>query len=328
MYLLLIYFIINLLPVGPSVNIKQEKTLRPSITFILGEDEEDKNPYYSLAKQYYLYHPSHKDNIFIDTCRSLVSVRNHLAKNLPKNATAWGEITVVVHSNQWTGISVPVVAGGERTTINSLFQNIQNQQFAALPNTIVDEETVIDFKACGLGSNKDLLQALATAFGGFDDVKPQVRSSENFIYYAPDRHQHIQSKEFRPYYAFYRTAYRPAGINLAKQLQERYPTCDIDWLTAMQNKQPRGEGDIFHYRFNVPIEWHVYVDKENANLDFNSITEKITFVKTQPDLIKLLNYFDIPIDKFRWTFEVEKEEGVATVLIKGKATVLCVLEEV
>ena len=78
----------------------------------------------------------------------------------------------------------------------------------------------------------------------------------------------------------------------------------------------------------MPIAWHVYVDQENVNLDFDSAAEKIAFVKTQTDLMKLLTDFDIPIDKFRWTFEVEKEEGVATVLIKGKATVLCVLEEV
>ena len=191
MYTLLIYFLTNLLLISPLKSSQQENKLRPSITFILGEDEKNKNPYYSLANQYYLYHPDHKNNIFIDTCRSLVALRNHLANNLPENATAWGEITVVVHSNQWTGMSVPVVTGGERTTVHSLFESIQNQQFVALPNTILDAQTVIDFKACGLGSNTDLLQALATAFGGFDKVQPRVQSSKHFIYYAQDKHQPV-----------------------------------------------------------------------------------------------------------------------------------------
>ena len=327
MYLIILFFLINLLPLE-AIGVQKEKELRPSITFILGEDEKNSNPYYDLAKQYYLYNPNHKNDHYVDTCRSMVAVRNHLAENLPTTAVAWGQITIVVHSNQWTGISVPVMEGGQRTTVHSLFESIQTQEFQALPNSIVDQETIMDFKACGLGTNKDLLKALAIAFGGFDEQQPTVRSSENFIYYYTDEHQHIQSKHCKPYYAFYKTAYKPADSHLVKQLQERYPSAKIDWLAAIQNKQSRWKGDAFYHRFNVPIEWHVYVDKDLSTLNFDSEEKKIAFVKTQPELMKIVSDFHIPINKFRWLFEVEKEEGVATVLIKGKATVLCVLEEV
>ena len=327
MYLIIIAFLINLLPLE-ATSIQKEKELRPSITFILGEDQKDSNPYYALAKQYYLYNPNYKNNHYVDTCRSIVAVRNYLADHLPINAAGWGKITIVVHSNQWTGISVPVIEGGHRTTINSLFENIQTQEFQALPDSIVNQATIIDFKACGLGINKDLLKALALAFGGFDEQQPIVQSSENFIYYYTDEHQHIQSKHFKPYYAFYKTAFKPANLHLVKELQEHYPTAEIDWLTAIQNKQPRWKDDFFHHRFNVPIEWYVYVDKDLATLNFDSEKKKIDFIEMQPELMKIVRDFDIPIEKFRWTFVVEKEEGVATVLIKGKATVLCVLEEV
>ena len=325
MYLTLIACLINLLPLEPT-NVQKENQLRPSITFILGEDQKGSNPYYSLAKQYYLYNPNHKHNYYVDTCRSMVAVRNHLAENLPTAAAAWGQITIVVHSNQWTGISVPVTEGGQRTTVNSLFESIQTQEFQALPNSVVDQETIMDFKACGLGTNKDLLKALAVAFGGFDK-QPTVQSSENFIYYYTDEHQHIQSKHFKPYYAFYKTAFKHVDSRLAKQFQEHYPSVAIDWLSAIQNKQPRWKDDTFHHRFNVPIEWYVYVDKDLTTLNFDSAEKKVAFVKAQPELMKIVKNFHIPIDKFRWTFVVEKEEGVATVLIKGKATVLCVLEE-
>jgi len=319
---IIILCIINLLPTK-TITTNPETTQRPNITFILGEDEDD-NQYYDLAKQYYLTNKNYQNYIYVDSCRSLLAVRNCLENYLPEGATAWGNINIVVHSNQWTGLSVPVTEGGERTTLETLYDSMQETTFEPLPDTILDNLSQMDFKACGLGANKDLLYALQIAFGGFDRLQPQVKSSEDFIYYGADEQQQVQSKSFKPYYAFYKTAFKPADLHLQKQLKQRYPDTKIDWMTAMNNKQARWDGDVFYCKFNVPIEWYVLLDKD---VDLDSKAAQLAFVKTQSDLIAKLNEFNIPIEKFRWTLKTETKDGQRYVKIKGKSTVLCILAE-
>ena len=327
--MLIIAIIFNLLGCNWNASQSTKTTIpenRPSITFILGEDEKESNQFYDLAKHYYLYNPTNKTEYFVDTCRSLVSVRNYLENNISEDKATWGKINVVLHSNQWTGLSVPVTEGGHRTTVESLFNSIQENEFKSLPNELIDAQTEMNFKACGLGSNTDLLNALQIAFGGFDDEKPRVQSSEHFIYYQFDQDGHIASKQFKPYYAFYRTAYRPAEYKLAQQLKEKYPTENIDWIKAMNNKKARFEGDVFHCRFNVPIEWEVVVDAGSMK-NCKTEKQKLAFVRSQKDLMDKLEKFNIPIEKFRWTFSSKKQDGKLLVTIKGKSTVLCILKE-
>ena len=52
---------------------------RPSVTFILGEDEKESDRFYALAKEYYLTDEVAQTDYFVDNCRSLHEVRNYLA---------------------------------------------------------------------------------------------------------------------------------------------------------------------------------------------------------------------------------------------------------
>src|SRR5205807_8032666 len=63
---------------------------RERITFILGKDENPRNPYYSLANDYYRLNDSEKTEIVIDTIFSLSGVMDYLAKNRPINGRPWG----------------------------------------------------------------------------------------------------------------------------------------------------------------------------------------------------------------------------------------------
>jgi len=299
---------------------------RSSITFIIGEDQTD--GFFSLAKEYYLTNAEARTSEFVDNCKSLLEVRNALEQMAVANSEAWGQVNLVLHSNQWTGMSVPVLPKGERATVETLFGSIQNGDFVALPNDVIDEHTVMNFVSCGLGKNEDLLYALQLAFGGFDDQQPGIESSEDFVYFSYNERQQVTARNLKPFFAFYKTAYKPADLHLRSQLQNRYPNVPIDWLTAMQTKQADTEEDVFHTRFNVPVVWNVQLDIPAERLEIESEFDKIEFVRAHEGLMELLEKFDIPIEKFRWQMKVSEKAGKAQVKIKGKSTVLCVLADI
>jgi len=301
----------------------QAQTERPSITFVIGEDQSD--DFFTLAKQYYLTNKSERTDYFVDTCTSMIAVRKVLENKALNACQTWGKINLVLHSNQWTGMSVPVVNGGERTTVESLFASIQDETFVPLTNEIMDEQTEMNFISCGLGKNKDLLYALQLAFGGFDEAQPAIRSSEDFVYFSYDDHQQVVSTALKPFYAFYKTAYKPADLHLRKQLQVRYPNVPIDWLAAMEKKYAEVEGDVFHTKFNVPIIWNVSLDTPMKDVELETEFEKLEFIRAQKDLMKLLDKYDIPIEKFRWQMKMSEKGEQTQVQIKGKSTVLCIL---
>ena len=297
--------------------------VRPSVTFILGADEKDSNQFYTLAKEFYLTNQEEQTDYFVDTCRSLFAVREFLNNN--SENIAWGKINLVLHSNQWTGMSIPVMPDGERTSVESVFESIQDETFLPLGNSIVNQDTGMNFISCGLGKNKDLLYAMQLAFGGFDDQQPSINSSEDFVYFGYDERQQVVSRKLSPYYAFYRTAYKPADLHIERQFQNRYPNVPIDWLAAMNTKNATDEVDVFHTKFNVPIVWNVALDVPAERVQIESKYDEIDFVRAQEDLMELLEKYNIPIEKFRWNISITEKEGKAQATIKGKSTVVCVL---
>jgi len=58
-----------------------EKVERTSITFIMGEDKKESNPYYQEAMQYYRHHPKDGTDIVNNDCRSLVAMQKYLEEN-------------------------------------------------------------------------------------------------------------------------------------------------------------------------------------------------------------------------------------------------------
>jgi len=296
---------------------------RPSITFILGSDEEDEQ-YFHLARKYYLN--QHQTDFFVDHCQSLIEVRDYLERHLPEGSPAWGEINMVLHSNQWTGMKLSLYGTEERTTKEGLMEAIQKGSIKPLSDQVIDCNSLINIAACGLGSNEKLLATLQRALGGADDHTPNIASTSNFVYYA-ESDGNVSSKSLKPFYAFYRTAYRPAELHLVRQLENRYPEIQIDWLQAMRRKTPRWDGDPFHTRFNVPVDWRLVLEKEDPILKLIGQDKGVAFVKTQSSLMELLEKYEIPVDKFRWTIDQKEVNGKVQVHIKGKSTVLCILIE-
>lgn len=293
---------------------------RPTITFILGSDKPGEN-YFSSAKQYYLLSPTTGEAHFIDTCKTLLSVRNYLEENLPSGTGGWGQINVVVHGNPWSGMSAKIYEGGDRSTANSILNAVSDNRFAPLDNNVVNGKTSILFNACGLGSNNKLLAALQMAFGGFDNEVPKVLSTDKFVHFGKDDFGTLKLEEFHPYYVFYPTAFRPPLLHLQRDLKLRYPNIDLDWLALMEEEVQNSNWKID--RFNVPIQWEASLSEKEKGKPFESIQSKIDFVQGQKGLMNLLKEYDIPINKFRW--DIKKSTHSDKVIINGKATVLCVL---
>ena len=300
---------------------------RPNITFVMKASNEGiTDQYYQLATDYYSSQQEGLDFIIVDTCSSILSIRNHLYNGLPHGSEGWGKVNIVAHGNPWTGLSIPILIGGKRTTVDGLIEAITLGTLAPLPDHIIDRQTAIDLKACGLGTNKEWLEAFQFALGGFDDHRPEVLSSEDFIQYGHSSSGTITMTELRPYYAFYKTAYKPSDLHLAKQLTKRYPEVDIDWLGAMRKKMSI-DSEPFHDRFNVPIEWYVPIVDDTKMADLSDESHKTSFVKQQVGLMGIIEQYDIPIEKFRWTLSTQHKDGQEYILIKGKATVLCILQQ-
>lgn len=321
--------------VAPVDNVK----FRENITFILGEDHDADNLYYTEAFNYYSYNvEAHTE--YIDTsCRSLLEVRNRLENLPPSNGMPWGNVNVVVHSNEWSDMGVAVVPDGERAAVESIEFAIQNGQFTANSNTILDAHTTMNIMGCGLGRNTELLATISKAFGGDDaDMqRPVVRSSRFFIFYESDRYkgQPINCERYMAefWYAHHPSFHKPAEGKMAKQLNENYPDANIDWDDAMTRTTPRFAGDAYHYSFRIPIVWWVTYEDAADRPEVHRKSPKadrLAYVKEQEELLEAIEAYGFDVNDFRWTVRpatYENEDGSKEPAMKviGQCTIICIL---
>lgn len=310
---------------------------RKSITFIMGADEKAKNPYYAEANNYYRYNEAGKTDEVIDTCRSLWSIKKYMEAHKPTNGLPWGKVNVVVHSNEWTGLSMPVFPNGERINTDLLTELKEAGTFESLDAAIADAKTHIQFQSCGLGRNDQLVQALQALFNSEDcaGLSPNITASPYFVFYESEKYKGIpiltKKSKAKVWYAFYKTGYREGDIKLSRQLNKRYPNANIDWRKALKEKNADNEAELFHYKFTIPIEWIVTYENKADRPDLTTKVSQQEWLKEQPELLKVLADYNIKMDKFRWTFKNTAhtfEDGMieSAILAKGLCTVVCILK--
>jgi hypothetical protein len=305
---------------------------RESITFILGEDNDENNRYYEEASRYYARAPEGKTEYLVTSCRSLLEVRNYLEKNRPHNQLPWGLINLVSHGNQWTGLSVRVMPGAKRTTAVRLAEYIDNNTFKPLPQTIADEDTEIFLHGCGLGNNRLLINTIARAFGGTDHV-PVVRASRLFEYYASvQRDNRVESQRYMAdtWLVSYKMGEKPPAFALLKELHEKYPRARIDWGSALSRTQPRWVGDCYHYTFEVPVKWIIPVSEDSLP-DLTNHQRQLEWIVSQKNITRELANLGIPSEKFSWSFTkvyLDRKDSTRTPAfwVKGYCTILAVLQ--
>lgn len=298
---------------------------RENIIFILGEDQVSGNRYYEIAESYYRTNVDTKNDLLITTCRSLNEILNYLNQHPTDNYQPWGDIRLIVHSNEWRGVGIPIEKGGKRINTNNLKTAIDKKSLTVLSTDIIDKNTVLEWNACGLGRNQKLVDLLGLAFG-----QCQVKASKYFMMY--DNIENITNKyEADCYYAFSKTGRRINEQNVSNQLHQRYPQVDVDWISALKRKNPRYEGDSYHYYFNVPINWVVTYATEEDRPGLHTMTDKLNWLASQDELQKVIDKTNIPKDKFRWQFRYiihtyKDGSQEPAILVKGKTSVLCILK--
>lgn len=304
---------------------------RKSVTFILGKDEIGAGQYFKNANDYFRNSEVDQTDIVIDSIQTIVGMMNYLSSNAPLNKEPWGKINVVVHGNEWSGISASIQEGGKRTTIHRLLAGIENQEIVPLKNSQLDGYSLVQIYACGLAANEPFLNAFALAMGGKNDP-PHVRSSNYFVSFnAPG--SGAMSKEYaQAFYAFYKTGYHPGDIKLARQFASRYKNEKINWRSVMQRTMPRWDGDTYLQSFDVPVVYTAFFDKPGDRPDISTSAQQLDWVKNSQSIQDQLKNIDIDPSNFTWTVNKVKiqEDGKTRYAIKaiGLCRVACVLKHI
>lgn len=282
------------------------------LVFIAGFDEGD-NTYYTNAKNYF----SNENYQVIDNLSSLAEIQNWL--RLHYDFKLYGDIHIVSHSNPWRGLSMKTSAIGERITAATLAEALHTKEIIPLASNFLVENAKIIFHSCGLGSNKTLLASLKKAFT--QDATIQIYASELFTVFGGKYAAHYLAKT---YYGYYPTAHSPGPRALANDFKQRYPNIKADWETVLKTRAEQLPGELYTYRFNIPVAWEFEFEEASDIPNFENKQEIMDWISENEDLANVIKEFKIPIEKFRWLAKIRGN----TLFIKGKTTVLCVMQPV
>jgi hypothetical protein len=280
--------------------------VQESIVFIAGFDE-GADTYYTNAKRYF----TKKEIHVVEGLYSIDEILNYLNR-AEEDHIRFKEIHIVSHSNAWLGMSLKTTKSGERITVKTLRNAIQEQRIQSIKNGSTSNSEVI-FHSCGLGENQDLLQELKNTLGA-----RQVSASTYFNVFGGKFAEHYLAK---PYYGFYPTAESKGPAHLSKEFKQEYPDVNIDWFTALKTRQESSFGEAYSFKFNIPVDWEFTFDNTNDMPKLENKEAIMDWVSASPEMAEVLFKLNIPIEKFRWRSAVEGNK----LIIKGKTTVLCVL---
>lgn len=301
---------------------------RESITFILGEDKNSENPYYSEAEKYFSSNSPDKTVHLVTKCRSLVEVRQYLVKHAPENQLPWGRVNLVSHGDQWLGLSVKVTPDSRRATLERLQEFIGTGTFNPLPDSIIDENTEIAIHACGIGNNQAFVETFGEVFRS-ENATPHVIAPKLFEFYSSvNGSSRYQAKVWM---VPYKKDEKPGDIILCNLLHEEYPKENLDWQDALTRKQPRFGGDTYHYTFDIPVNLVINLTANDTLPDFTNIENKLQWIDQQPEINHILSKIQIPAELFSWNLKkgfAKNKDGkrVVAVSVKGFCTMLCVLK--
>ena len=294
-----------------NYNIKEEVVTRNPLVFITGYDKGYET-FYNNARSFF------KDKQFeiVEDQYSLEEIINWLNNNESENP--YGEIHIVNKSNPFKGMTLETVIKGEKVTAETLRKNITKGTLPILKES-VNENSKIIFHANGLGENKELMDTFKDAFCA--DELPNVVASPYYSIFDGEFTKHYLAK---PHYVFYPTAYSPGKVDLSKEIAKKYPEeKDINWLDALNNKEERFVGEAYTTQFNIPLKFELdYHNSDEEVPTFENQEEIMDFIEQQEVLYFEVEQLNIPIEKFRWSYQMKN----STLIIKGKTTGLVVLK--
>ncbi len=153
---------------------------RPSVTFILGEDETVDNQYYTSAEQFFKNSQQYKTDQVITHLNSIAAVKEFLQKS---EGSPWGVINIVTHSSLWSGLTGRLNNDDSDFDVFALSQAINADDFTPLDDDVIDTNTEMRLLGCSLGKHHQLLKTLSIYFGGRDVNRPIIKSPQDFVYF-------------------------------------------------------------------------------------------------------------------------------------------------
>ncbi|NNE28208.1 MAG: hypothetical protein HKN16_01135, partial [Saprospiraceae bacterium] len=235
------------------------------LVYIMGTDEPGQS-YYQLAEKHYQDH--HPEFRIENEVRSLSA----LLSSLSSKPSLQKEIILVVHGNPWTSLSLPIFPGGERLTKTKLRACLEKELLTPVSNEVVNASTVIRLEACGLGQDPELLSLLAQVIGGQDENIPNLESSKSFIAYRTGIGSSVHKYLADPFFTFFETGKIPPLLHLERELRNKYPEQNLDWMEALN--RPTGSPGFrpYHSKFHIPIEWTFLFSNEQEVPDLSSFS--------------------------------------------------------
>lgn len=296
------------------------------ITFILGQDQRKSNPYYETALKYFSTDSVESTPLLVSHCQSLHDVQQYLMDHAPDHGS-WRKINLVAHGNQWTGINVPVIADGPRSSTAALKEALDEGILKPLPNELIDQHTTIAVLGCNVGKDTALLQQLSYAFGGIDQERPLVSSARYFNIFRDEGFsfsRHLAESHFisMPAGRF------PGNQHIAKQFAQKYPDEDINWMKALLTLTPQDSRQPYVHYFNIPAEWTIVYPDSTQRPNPISTEEIHHFVSQQTDLRQELNRMQLDASAFQWQLSPTDIQGYPAIHIEGQTIIYCILEPV
>lgn len=292
-----------------ALTTSDKKVIKKDVVFIAGYDKGSET-YYSDATTYFdaLGYQIINDSFSLEEIITWLNV-NH-------NNTPYGEIHIVNQGNSLKGMSLETTIDGERVTQASLLECLKKNSLPKLEN-VLSKNTKLVFHSSELGQNKQLLQILKQTFTA--NHVPNVYASQYAMVFGGEFQDHYLAKVF---YGYYPTANSPGKVDLSKSFRRNYPSEEINWLKALRTAEEEEPGKPFTYQFNIPIRWELKFDTAEETPSFANAYEIMDWVEENEDLAKVIEAYNIPIEKFRWrSVTVGKK-----LIIKGKTTALCVVK--
>ena len=291
-----------------------------SVAIILGEDRSTKNPYFASAAAY--FRADTTANMEVTTCPNLQSAYQYLRTHRPVTGP-WQQIRLVVHSNEWTGLRTPIDKNsGDRTNAAALKTALQEGTFGDIPEAHFDANTRLVVDGCNIGQDTALLCALSRCFGGVS------------VYAAP--YFNIFEKQedvagIQHYLAGYRYVIFPQGsypgnTSVANQLAVKYPADTTDWAAALQRRHPRFAGDTYVHFFSIPANWITLYNDPNQRPNPKTDSEKLDWVRSQPELMQQLSAMRLHPEDFQWTLAQIDYTGAPGIQAEGQAKIYGVMQ--
>lgn len=269
----------------PVKNVVFEK--RPSITFILGEDETVDNQYYSSAEQFFRNSQKYKTDQVITHLSSISDVKDYLKKieGLP-----WGVINIVTHSSLWSGLSGRMNNDDSDFDVFALSQSINDQDFRPLSDNAIDAYTEIRLLGCSLGKHQQLLNATSIYFGGRDINRPIIKSPQDFVYFGSND-EHI--KTFKSGFALIHPSLKNRDKKIIKKVQNKNPFLTVKSLDGWQQR---------------PVTISTQVKNHKGVMSISAID----VAKRQKNISAYLKEMGAKLSDFKWS--INRDDNIMTIV--------------